>query len=169
MPLLERAKIAKEQLKIIGPQLGKNFVVRHSSGDPSVGQEMVDKLLDAGRDESGRWMPLEIISPRGPSIAAFMERDKSVAQRRCRWHLTRIARALRAAKPDTTIEVSRSAQVVTHYWAELAGVRYDDATKSVTVEWHEAAMEAMGVVVATIREEYEKQVATAPAPRGRRG
>lgn len=131
---------------------------------------MVDELLDARRDDSGRWTPIEILSPRGPSVAAFMERDKSVAQRRCSWHLTRIARALRSAKPDTTIEVSRSAQVVTHNWNELAGVRFNDATRSVTGEWHEAAMEALGVAAATIREDYyERQVASAPAPRGRRG
>lgn len=130
---------------------------------------MVDQLLDARRDDDGRWTPIQVPSPRGDHVTAYLERDKSLAQRRCSWHPTRIARSVRAAKPDATIEVSRAAQVVTHNWCELANVRFDDATRKIVVEWHDKALQEMGIELQAVRDDYDKQVAAAPAPRARRG
>lgn len=88
---------------------------------------------------------------------------------RRRWHLIRITGAVRAAKPDTTIEASRPAQVVTHNWRELANVRFNDHTRAGKVEWREAAFQELGAEMQALRDDYEKQVTAAPAPRARRG
>lgn len=68
-----------------------------------------------------------------------------------------------------TIEVSRAAQVATHNWQELASVRYDDTQRKVAVEWHEKAFDEANINFETVHDDYDKQVATAPAARGSRG
>lgn len=168
-PIFKKPGIAKDNLKILGPQLGKNYVLSHSSGDEHLRQAMVDQLLDARRDDDGRWTPTQVPSPRGDHVIAYLERDTSLAQRRCSLHLTRIARSVRVAKPDAAIEVSRAAQVVTHNWCELANVRFDDATRNIMVEWHDKALQEMGIELQAVHDDYDEQVAAAPAPRARRG
>lgn len=73
------------------------------------GRNIVDQLLDAPRDDTCERSPLNVMTSHDDRAAAYLERDTSLAQRWCSWHLSQIARAFRTTTPDATFDVSRAA------------------------------------------------------------
>lgn len=153
-PLLERARVPMREVDVRGSQMAKNFVLRHKSGEAMRGEDMVEAIMGARRREDGTWLDVTIRTPHGSVLPLYIEQDRSHAQRKVGYHLSRAAKALRAAAPHAKFDIARSAGVVTNEWREVVTVKYAAETNSVVVDWKEDVLTSLALDHDTVRREF---------------
>lgn len=69
-----RSHVPPEAIRIAGPELGRNFVVK-IQGDVATAARRIDELVDALRDQSGHWRALDVQVKSGGMIRVYLGRD----------------------------------------------------------------------------------------------
>lgn len=167
-PLLERARVPLREVEVRGSQMARAFVLRHKSGEASKGEDMVEAIMAARRREDGSWFEVTVRTPQNTDLPLYVERDRSHAQRKVGYHLSRATRALRAARPQAKFEIARSAGAVTHEWREVVTIRYSTEASGVVVDWKTDVLESLGIDHDEIRGAFMAMLRDGPAGDGGR-
>lgn len=115
-------------------------------------------MVEALRAPDGSWTQLQANSPKGQPVAIFVDRNRSFAQQPRYWHITRLAKALRIAHPETAFTSQRFRATIIGEWCEVATVHFVEATRGVSLEWHSSGVDAVRVDTGVVETENKKAV-----------
>lgn len=169
-PLFNAAKVDPTKIRVTGPAVGKAFVLRPELEAEPGPATVVRRLMEARRNSAGEWMRLSVAGPGGEQIPLFTDLDRSLSQRRVGWHLAQAKKVLLRFHPSLDVVLAKSEGLLTHEWRPLFSCRFQEADRSVAMEWDRANLDKIGADAACIEKALADHIAEADAARrGRRG
>lgn len=170
-PLIRGAGLREKDMDLRCAHLGKQFTLRKRTPHADEATDAVDAIMEARKEADGTWVQVEVVLPTGTNLQTFIERDRSFAQKRVGFHLSRAARVLRARLGDMRVDIAKSSQAVVVEWQEVVTMRFDPGDGRVQTTWNDALLRDLGCRVDEVCEVYAAMVAPTsasgrPPPRG---
>lgn len=144
-PLIKAAKLNPKAVRVTGPALARSFVLRPDAATTVEAEAMVRSLLDARRDEDGKWVKLAITAPDGSEVCLYTDPDRSLAQRRTAWHLAQARKVVAQRHPSIETAMARADGTLTVQWQPIFSCHFVEGDRSVKWSWDAAAVDKLGM------------------------
>lgn len=142
---LDRAQVAAGSLRVAGPARGRRIVLRFKESAGGEAELVVAQIMDGRRLEDGSWHHAVIVGLGNVQIDMFLDRDRSLVQRKRNFHLNHLAKAICALHPSLEVSPHRAPATLVVAWQAIVQVVSDDATHDAALQWQHAAVKEAGL------------------------